>query len=210
MSMWKRWTSGVVSRIDWAVTRVENHEAQIDSAIREVHAAGARAKVQLARVNRDGRKLRIRLADETEKETTWRERARSCAAESEERALECLRRAKSAGRNRVELERRLGEHELAQKQLNQEVRGIDERLAQLVEKRNIMRTRQSRAEALHAVRSLGDDHVEELFDRWEIRVTESEMLGDFSGGLDELEDSFKTEEEQAALREELAELTKKD
>ena len=92
------WTAGLLSRVDWMVTQVENHEALAQSAIRDVQRAAARAKVQLAKVRKDGRALRDQLAEAREAEATWRERAQRTASEDEERAVECLRRSKAASR----------------------------------------------------------------------------------------------------------------
>jgi len=209
MKLIKRWTTGLVSRVDWMVSQVENQEALVGSAIKEVRQSLARAKVQLARVRQDGNKLRSRLADEHDAEGQWKERARKAAETDEDRAVECLRRSKRAGRLATELARRLEEHEGVEKQLHQDVRAVEERLSQLMEKRNLLRTRESRATALSTVRGVQaplNGEVEEVFDRWETRVTEFEIEGDCSLADDPLLDRVGTEEEEEDLRQELADL----
>lgn len=209
------WTAGLISRIDGIVSQVENHEAVAHSAIREVRQAAARARVQLARVKRDGEELRRRLHDEREAEASWRERARRVAAEDEARALECLRRAKRSARLAGELERRLAEHERAEGQLVRDVARVEERLGSLTERHNLLRTRQSRAEALAIARDAGAPlcaQTSELFERWETQVTERELVGACTA--DEGDDAFAAEfdahEESEDLREELAELLRTD
>ncbi len=93
------WTAALVSRVDGMVSRIENHEALAQSAVRDVRRAGARARVQLRRVRVDGERLRDELSRLREDVETWRERAPRRAVEDESAALECLRRSRrSMGR----------------------------------------------------------------------------------------------------------------
>ncbi|MDJ0865832.1 MAG: PspA/IM30 family protein [Myxococcota bacterium] len=208
MERFRSWTAGLISRVDWMVSQVENHEALAQSAIRDVRRAAARARVQLARVRADGERQRRERAEQHEAEHTWRERARAAAEQDETRALECLRRARRAQRRAAELERRVEEHERFEKQLAHDVATVEERLGVLETQRNLLRTRQSRAEALSTVRDgapVGD--VDGLFERWETRVLEREFEGGCAAGADGLGDAFEDEfeeaEEEQALREEL-------
>ena len=63
MRRWKRWTTALVSRIDHVAAQVENHEALAESVIGDVRRAAARAKVQLARVCKDGERLACDLVE---------------------------------------------------------------------------------------------------------------------------------------------------
>ena len=74
MHAFRRWTAGLVSRVDWMVSQVENHEALAESAIRDVQRAAARARVQLGRVRQDGSTLRRRRDEEAEAAMTGRPR----------------------------------------------------------------------------------------------------------------------------------------
>jgi phage shock protein A len=211
MNRLKLWTSSLLSRVDWMVTQVENHEALAESAIREVRQAGARAQVQMARVRQDGERLRQTLSEQVELEQRWRERARRTAPNDEARALECLRRSRTAARRAAELERRVDEHDRVEQQLAQDVGAIQERLSKLEEQRNLLRTRQSRADALCHVRT-ADPGLDTgaLFDRWETRIVEREFESDCSTTVPLREDEFETKfdevEEAESLREELSEL----
>jgi phage shock protein A len=211
MNRLRLWTSSLLSRVDWMVTQVENHEALAEGAIREVRRAGARAHVQLARVRQDGERLRESLSTQIEAEQRWRERARNTASDDEARALECLRRARAAARRATELERRVDEHDRVEQQLIHDVGAIQERLSKLEDQRNLLRTRQSRAEALSHVRT-ADPGAEAgaLFDRWETRVIESEFESACHPDPTHREDEFETEfdevEEAESLRDELREL----
>jgi phage shock protein A len=204
----KQWTTSLVSRVDWMVSQVENHEAVAKSAIRDVRRAAARARVQLTRVRADGEGLLRRLAEQRESERLWRERARECADHDGARALDCLRRARRAGRRREELARRCEEHGRVEKQLVADVAAVEERLTHLQQRHNLLRTRESRAHALATVRDasdLGDGGVGDLFERWETQVLEREYEGGCSAREenDPLEDEFLELEEESELRAEL-------
>ena len=209
----KRWTTGVMSRIDTFVSQVENHEALVNEALKDLQQATARAQVQLKRVREDGERLRRQLAEQREQAGRWRERAKG-SVDDDSRAVECLRREKAARRSVGELERRIEEHERTEQQLVSDVRSLDGRLAKLKDQRNLMRTRQSRAEALgvvqgSAVHLTGD--IDEMFDRWEMRVTEAESVGDVSLSTeDSFESEYTSQEEQAELRAELVELRREN
>lgn len=209
----KRWTTGVMSRIDTFVSQVENHEALVNEALKDLQQATARARVQLKRVREDGERLRRQLAEQREQAERWRERAKG-SVDDDSRAVECLRRERATRRSVDELERRFEEHERTEQQLVKDVRSLDVRLATMKDQRNLMRTRQSRAEALGVVQgsavNLTSD-IDEMFDRWEMRVTEAESVGDVALSTeDSFESEYTNQEEQAELRAELEALRREN
>ncbi|MBT3379926.1 MAG: hypothetical protein HN742_03170 [Lentisphaerae bacterium] len=210
IGVFRRWTVGMASGVDRMVGKIENQEALVGSAIRSLQRSAARAKVQLARVRQDGIRLRHELADAEDAEAQWRDRAGRTASEDEARALECLRRAKQAHRKGSEFRRRLDVHAGTEEQLRKDMRAVENRLAELKEKRNLMRTRQSRAEALctvHDVSAPMGAEIEEIFDRWECHVTEAEIeSGCQVDEADSFGDEFLTQEEEEGLRLELQEI----
>src|SRR4051812_16134493 len=154
MARFKRWSHGVVASIDSLIVQVENHEAQVSSTLRELEQGVARSKVQLMRVERDGLALEQALSEEKQAATRWRERA--TREEQELRALECLRRHKRCERRVRELSQNQSEHARVELQLKHDVRTLEQRLFELRQQRNTMRTRQSRAEAFTVVQGSGD------------------------------------------------------
>jgi phage shock protein A len=203
-----RWTNGLVSRLDAMIVQIENHDAIADAAIQSVTHNVARARVQLGRVKHDGRTLADRLAREQESVGKWRERAAGEADDA--RAIECLRRAKRATALAAELARRSEDHQQTEKQLTLHLDRLEERLRAIREQRNVLRTRQSRADATHAVGradSRLDGQIDDIFERWEMRVAESEIADgvELQGG-DSFEEAFEAEDEKQALEAELAEL----
>ena len=213
MKYLKRWTTGVFSRIDSFVAQVENHEALANEALKNLQQTTARAQVQLKRVREDGRRLRQQCAEQREQTARWRERAKR-SIDDDARAMECLRREKVALRAVDELEHRMQEHERTEQQLVTDVRGLDTRLATLKEQRNLMRTRQSRAEAMgfaqgDALQLTGD--IDDMFDRWEVRITQAESAGGVGLSTeDTFEGKYSSQEEHEELRRELDEMRGED
>jgi len=209
MRILKRWTAGLTSRVDWMVSQVENQEALVNSALRDARQSTARAKVQLGRVHQDGAQLRQRIQNEEELVETWRKRAIQAGEKDEAKAIECLRRSKRAEQLVVQLTQRLVDHEQIEQQLIKDVRNMEEQLRALAEKRNLMRTRQSRAEAVKTIQGNAgviSTDLDDIFERWETRVTEKEIAGSCNIQLDPLEENFVSQEEENALRDELNEL----
>ncbi len=207
MNRWQHLRAGLVSRVDWMVSMIENHEALADSAIGDLQRHAARAKVQMGRVREDGRNLRERLDEERAGIARWRDRAKRLADSDRERALACLARSKNAERRAKEFEERVSEHERIETQLAGDIRRVEERLEQLRTQRNLMRTRQSRAEALAAVGECSPGaELDEVFDRWNARITERELVAGCSDSGDRLAFELTQEEADEALRDELEEL----
>lgn len=206
MNFIRRWTTSLSSSFEWVVNQVENHDAVVTATIRDMQAAGNKAKLQLTRVQRDGEKMRKRVKELSELEVVWKERAVRSAGEEKERALECLRRRKNAERERTHLEEQIQAHAKLEKQLVIDLKLIEERIAELKRKKNAFNARQYRAEALKASQfsELGlVGEIDEIFDRWESKIGEYETL-DFQH--DALEEDFLTEEERNGLEAELSEI----
>ncbi len=62
MSLIRRISTSITSSVDRAVSKVENHNAIINAALRDTQRAAARSRVRLERVRRDGKSLRERQA----------------------------------------------------------------------------------------------------------------------------------------------------
>ncbi|PLX82728.1 MAG: hypothetical protein C0616_01505 [Desulfuromonas sp.] len=209
MRAFKSWFVALGSRVDGVMTQIENQEGMVNAAIRKTRDSVAKAQIQLNRVHQDGVRLQEKWETARDSAVSWRQRARDCMDQDEQKAIECMRRSKGVQRDAAELEKRLSAHRSAEGKLREDVTTIKKRLEELVEKRNLMRTRQTRAEAQrvaqhHVEVSVGE--IEEIFDRWEEKVTVAESLGGFSVEQDSFEQEFLDEEEQATLREELAAL----
>lgn len=209
MRAFKSWFVALGSRVDGVMTQIENQEGMVNVAIRKTRDSVAKAQIQLNRVHQDGVRLQEKYDSARDAIASWRQRAKECMDQDEQRALECMRRSKMAQRDAAELEKRLSAHRSAEGKLREDVATIRKRLDELIEKRNLMRTRQTRAEAQRVAQhhvEVSVSEIEEIFERWEEKVTVAESLGGFSLEEDSFEQEFLKEEEQAVLREELAAL----
>jgi phage shock protein A len=206
MSLIRRITATVSSHVDRAVSRVENHDAIVEAALRDTRQAASRARVRLKRLQRDGARLQQRhdaLGTAIER---WSERARAVASDDEAKALACVRRRRDCEQQRAALATAIANHAALEQRMAEQVRQIEGRVEEVMRQRNEMRSRQSVVEALRAVEHMDDGtriDLEETFDRWEIQLGESEILADATSPVDVLESEFLAEEDNAALRAEL-------
>ena len=213
MRLFKRISTTVTSSIDKAVSKVENHDAIINAALRETQQAAARSRVRLVRVQKDGNSLRTRRDELKVATLQWTERAKSVAADDEAKALECLRRRKECEMHAKGVEQSLEKHRELEQRITENLKKIDARIGEVSHQRNMMRSRQSVAEAtriINNVEGVSYGEIEDTFDRWEINLGETEIILGSDVSTDSLESAFLVEEDQEALRAELTELMNKD
>ena len=207
MSVFRRITATLSAQVDRLVGEIENHDAIVESGIRENRRALAKAKVRLARIHEEGERMHRRLDGLVRDVGIWRGRA--AAGEDEERAIECLRRSKSAASQAETLERSLAGHLEVEQRLTREVESVRARVEAMEHRRSLMRSREATADAAARIRESETGttlDLDETFERWEIRVTEAELDGGSASPIDGFESGFIAEEERSALRRELAEL----
>lgn len=214
MSLFKRITTTISARVDQLVGEIENHDAVIEAAIKDARQATAKAKVRLQRLIQERQKLESRIKELTEKEAGWTERAKHSAGQDEDKALACLRRRRECQRQIAELSAAVTKQREAEEKISTDVRQAETRINEMNQKRSLMRTRESAAEALANFSRLDEVqsiNVDDTFDRWEIRITEAETRTGANlnnDALDSLEREFVDAEERESLRSELAALTK--
>lgn len=213
MSLIKRISATLSTRVDRLVSELENQDAIVEAGIRDSRQAYARAKVRHSRVVEEGRRLGRKQEDLRHDTAVWRERATTC--DDEDRALECLRRAKQAATQAASVQQILANHADVEQRMQREIRVMRERIESLQHKRHLLRGREAAAEAATCIQRLDDGSsrdLEDAFERWEIKVTEAELTGgtlseaDADRLSDPLERDFVAKEERAALQAELAAL----
>ena len=206
MNLIRRISATLTSSVDRAVSKVENHDAIVNAALRDTQQAAARARVRLERVRKDGNALNNRYRSLQEARSRWTERARSTAGNDEAKALECLRRRKDCDTQLRNLEDSIEKHEELESRIAEQVKKIEARIGEVSHQRNMMRSRQSVAEAMRAIHNIEGvsyGEVEETFDRWEINLGETEILMGAATTSDPLDSEFLAEEDTEALRAEL-------
>ena len=205
MNSLRRLTASIVSSFEGVVGQLENHEALVTTAIREAEQAAGRAKSQLARVQKDGIAMRKRVEELREQATLWEDRAKRISSQDETKALECVRRRQHYLAQAGKIEEQAAGHVKLERQLGADLAMVQEKLSGLRQQRNIMRTRESRAEALRVVHSIDSStigEIDDIFDRWEARISACENHVDFSARpeADELAVEFTSKEEEGELQ----------
>lgn len=213
MSLIRRISTSITSTVDRAVSKVENHDAIINAALRDTQQAAARSRVRLERVRKDGHNLRTRRGNLEVAVTRWTERAKSIAATDEAKALECLKRKKDCEAQLQNLAFSIDKHDELESKIAEQVKKIEARIGEVSQQRNMMRSRQSVAEAMRTINDIEGvsyGEIEDTFDRWEINLGETEIMTGVGSTSDPLETTFVAEEETAELRAELSLLLSND
>ena len=215
MQLFKRISSTVLASVDKVVSEVENHDAVIESMLKELKAARAQCGVRLNRVTKDGQRMQKEHDELTEQEQQWTRRAVKLSedesSENQQKALDCLERRRKVRGQTSHLEQRLAEHQKLKQQLQDQLRTIDERFTEINNKKHLLQSQQSVAEAnrvVAAVTTSGASNVDAALDRWEISIAKMDANTDFSEGYDDVDDDFLATEfaESEAQQELLAEL----
>jgi phage shock protein A len=167
------------SRLDAMIRSIENHEALVESAVRDLEAALARTEREHERTLASNERLHSQIAGERDAATSWRERAIREPVEA--RGVECLRRSKRAACRVDELAARLASHEALEQRLAVRSTEFRRRLADFHEQRALLLARQAEAEES---RELGPSSAKpatelvELFQHWEAQLREIEVPSD--------------------------------
>ena len=209
MNLIRRISTSITSSVDRAVSKVENHDAIINSALRDTQLAAARSRVRLQRVRNDGNSLKTRRTDLRLAVTRWTERAKSIGNSDESKALECLRRRKECEAQLRNLSDSIEKHDELETRIADQVKKIESRIGEVSQQRNMMRSRQSVAEAMRTINKIEGvsyGEIEDTFDRWEINLGETEILTGSAMTADPFDSEFLAEEDTAELRAELNEL----
>ena len=208
MKRFLRWKTTVASSFEHVLYHLENHDAVIATAIREVREAAAGAQVKLNRLRRDGERLRSRIGELHQAAATWAERAVQVHTSDPAKAMECVRRRQQTRSEAQHLETELKAHQEIERQLQRDLAAMENRIAELGRRRNAFSAREYRAKAVHAVEACNPtavgDSIDEVFDRWEVKLASTEPM--LSTPVDSLEAEFAAEEDRATLEAELAEL----
>ena len=101
MSLFKRITATLTTRVGNLVNELENHDAVVESGIAEMRRAYAKAKVRFTRMSAEGERLRRKLEEQCREATAWRERVIVVAGSHSRRQKRAIRSASSAGDSRT-------------------------------------------------------------------------------------------------------------
>lgn len=209
MSILNRIAASFGASVDKAVSQFENHEAVIDASIADSRSVAAKAKVRNDKIIKEGEVMRHKLGELQKVEALWVERARVIARDDEQKALECLQRRNICRKQISALRANLLKQEELEQQLGITLDQVENKLAEIIQQRNSMRSRHAAADAmkvLNDVDSLSNNTVDAIFERWEVKLTEAEYQSGQGKSVDNLEAEFARRESDNILREELATL----
>lgn len=213
MTPFKRVAATITASFSSLMDQVENHEALVAQTIREVKRASAQATVRLGRVKQDETRLADRLVELRSEERLWTDRAKQVGRTDEAKGMECVRRLRRVQADISATETQLSKQTDLRTQLTQDIRSIHSKLEGLERRKHALATRQYRAEALRRMQTEGPgvlEEIDEIFERWETRVTETEIHGDCTGTPDDrLAEEFKRAEDEESLRAGLRDLLRK-
>lgn len=213
MSIFKRLSATLVSRIDQVVGEIENHEAVIQASLADMRKKIAEAKVSLSRVRAEEQQAQKQLEQYRVNAELWRQRAVECATEDEHKALECLSRRRLCEQKAENLQKTLDQYSITADKLAEGIETSEQRLNETKQKLTLMRARQSTSHALSATAKASentDSLLEDSFERWEININETELSFDTQDASDSLEQDFLTKEKQQDLRNELTALLEQE
>lgn len=214
MKVFSRITATVMGNVDELVNKVENHDAVVEAGIKEIRKTAASARVRLARVQKDGKRLHQQKTELKAAEREWLSRAKQVGEQDETRALECLRRRQHCLEKITGLDRTLEEHRVLEEKLSVNVGKIDRRLEEMSLQRNQMKSRQSVADATRVMQSVNaTGNLDDTFDRWDSIITESELCAgdlDTESSVDQFATEFDDQEQADKLQAELATLLTKE
>ncbi len=214
MSIFKRLSATVFASIDQMVGEIENHDAVIQATLKDMRKQVAEAKVRLNHIQREEQRLAEQIAEQTRQNQQWRNRARDVAQQDENKALECLRRSQQCQARIQRLQQNQVQYQHAATKLSHDITLSEQRLEEIKQKYMVMRARESSSAASQRIQdhtTINNQQLDECFDRWEVTLQQSEMCQDVYGEtLDVLEQEFTSQEQEQALRDELADLLNKD
>jgi len=213
ISIFKRLSTTVFSRIDQVVSEIENHDAVIQANLDEMRKKVAEAKVRLNQVHREKEQLKRQGEELQENTRRWQQRAIECSNADEKRALECISRSHACEQKNATLQQAINQYSQTADKLERDVETSEQRLAEMKQKLTLMRARQSTNSAVNATSDINhkvENQLDETFERWEINISQAEMMVDQPEPVDLLERNFLNQEKEENLRKELAELLSRE
>ena len=209
MSIFRRLQATISASLDNAVSQVENHDAVVEAALKDARAAAARARVRLARVQKEEANMRTKLEELQTMRQKWTDRAVSSATSDKSQALECVKRRNTCDQQISQTKEAIARHKELERNVGSSVDRIEQRITDLTQQRNLMRSRHSAADALRVINKIeGDcaDGIDDTFERWEMLVAETEYMAGNISKVDSLNETFKKTEDEESLKADLADL----
>ncbi len=208
MKRLQRWTLGICSGVSETLGELENHEAVTQAALSDMRRSLARAQARAGSLRRHHEQLMNQSSRSLDEAQRWRTRAQLEVQEGP--AVECLRRSRAADQKSQLLRKRAEEGRAQLEEVEAQVRKEEARFVELQSKHRLFQARQAAAHASSAcAQSLGkSSRVDEVFERWELKISEQQYRPEdhLESDFDAFSDNYERKEEEAALLAEWREL----
>ncbi|MET1254322.1 PspA/IM30 family protein [Aliikangiella maris] len=179
MSFIKRLSIQLFSKLDDAVTELENHDALIGAAINQQKQKVFIAKKQQANLNLHINQIQETLHTTQKKQQQWHQRAQQQIVSDPEKAKECIHRQLQLTQQIEKLQQTLQAYQTAQAQLTADIQRFEQDIWQHQQKRDLLKTRQSRLSLQTSSQHEATGNIiNDSFNRWEanIMATESNSI----------------------------------
>jgi phage shock protein A len=220
MSIFKRLSATVVSGIDSLVGEIEDHNAVVEVAIRDLQKQIAAARVRFNTLEWERDRLLEQVGENRQLVSLWKQRAvKSAESGDEEKALECLGRARNCEARAAQLEKSSEQFAQTARKLKDSLGKLETSLQESKQKQSLMRAREASGKAIvmNATHSDARRDLTDTFERWEINLLNAEMyepqmnsLSADENPVDHFEEAFVDAEKRADLQAELAALMKEN
>lgn len=213
MNLFTRITATIGATAETAVSRFENHDAIAQSALVEVRQALAKAGIRHRGLARTLEDIRSSIKDCEKRIEQWTTRAQQLARSDESRALQCLEQRQICREQLDNYTKNLSKHEVIEARMAEKLKHMNARLQGMTNQRNEMRSRESIAKAtkvMDRVDNQSNDGVEAIFERWELNISDAEVLNQFhqddDSGVSSIQQEMDEQDRKDALKSELTDL----
>ncbi len=213
MNIFNRLQATISAGLDNAVSQVENHDAVVEAALKEARGAAARARVRLSRVQKEEANMCSKLAELENMQRKWTDRAVRTAEEDQAQALECVKRKNACEEQITQTKEAIARHKQLESNVGTSVDRIEQRITELTQQRNLMRSRHSAADAMRVINKIeGDcaDGIDDTFERWEMLVSETEYMAGSTMNVDTLNETYARDENDESLKADLEDLLRQE
>lgn len=201
MKTFARIRSTVTANIESFVDQLENHEAVATATAQKLEEAVVRLRVHRKRAERRALNARSRVATLETAAQTWRDRS-ARLGDDRERALECVRRYRAAGRAIAATIAEATEEERLVAKLIEDERTLSAQVDALKRRCASLTSREARSDAARDFCT--DDGALAVFERWEARIeTKEAAIEADEVTTDSFAEAFDEAEDRAALEREL-------
>jgi len=193
MSLLSRFIAVVRSNLNALLNRAEDPAKMLDQTLIDMEAAFRKAKDQVARSIADQRRLEKSLQDQGSEAAKWGERALQAVQKGDDDlAREALRRKHEHQRMAAQFDQETHAHTENVEQLRAGLHDLEDKIAEIRRKKNLLISRQRRAEAqtqiYQSLEGIQDAGALDTIERMEAKIEE---MGHLADARRQLSDEFR-------------------